>query len=69
MDADVGDRIQPDAGCRVDVIECNDLQAIEEIFFDVPHTVFDSSLFVALAHVAGRNGEAVIVGEIQVLGV
>ena len=46
-----------------------DLQPVEEIFFDIADTRFHPPLLVALALVAGNDGEAGMAGEIHVVGI
>lgn len=40
-----------------------------KFFFDIAHRVLHPVLFVAAAHVAGGNGEAVVVGKVEVSGI
>jgi len=69
MQAHIGHRLKPVSGSRAEGGKIGDLKSGEEVFFDIAHRVFHPALFVAAAHVAGGDGEAVGVGKIEVTGI
>ena len=41
----------------------------QEVLFDVAHPQFHAALLVAAGHIARRDGEAVVAGEVQIAGI
>src|SRR5215469_17849117 len=66
VDAHVGDRIEPDLCGGVDGGEFGELEAVEEILFDVAHARLDASFFVRPCNIAGCDGEAVVACKVQI---
>ena len=62
MNAHIGVGLQPDPRRRIQVAEIGDLQAVEEIFLNIADARFHASLLVTLAHIAGRDGKAGMMG-------
>ena len=67
MDADIGDGIEPLLGGGVKSTEGGQVETGEEVFFNVAHAVFHPALFIALAHIARRNGKAHVVGKVSAI--
>ena len=66
MHAHIGNGVQPEPGGRVDSGQPGEVQAIEETFFDVPHIVFDASLFMGGPHVARSQFHPEKAGKVQI---
>ena len=64
--AHVGDGVQPLADVGVERVEAGDLAAGQEVLFHVRHGIFNASLFLWLAHAAGGDLGAVVVGHFLV---
>jgi len=68
VDADIGHLAQPlvcgGAQCR----KAGNVQAVEEVAFDIADGVFDAAFFIGLAHAAGDGAEAVMGGKVQIPG-
>ena len=69
VDAHVGHRVEPVPGCRMNRGKIGDIQSGQQVLFDIADTVFHTPFFVALAHIAGRDGKTVMSGKVQVFGV
>jgi hypothetical protein len=68
VDADVGDRVEPEAGGGVEGREADPVQAGQEVLLHVSHRVFDAPLFMRLSGGTSPDVEAVMAGEVQVVG-
>ena len=66
VDPHVGDAVEPQLGGRLDSAEVGQLEPGQEVLLDVAHPVLHAALLVAPADIAGRDGEAEVVGEVQV---
>lgn len=66
VQANIGHRVQPLAGGRVDQCEVVQFQAGQKILLDVADGVFHAALLVRLAHATGGYAEAEVVGEVLV---
>jgi hypothetical protein len=52
------------SGGRIHGIEIRDVQAVEEVLFDLADAVFDAAFFVAFADVAGHDIKTTVSGKI-----
>ena len=69
VNADIGNRIHPVACRSVQCVQAGrQLQAVEEIFLDVPDTGFDTAFFVWPSHITSTWLEAVVCCKVQVAG-
>jgi hypothetical protein len=59
--------VQPVPGCWVDGRKIGDIQSGQKVLFYIADTVFHASFFISLAHVASRDGKAVVIGKVQVM--
>ena len=66
VDAHVGDGIEPDLCGGLDGSELGQLEAVEEILFDVANAGFDASLLVGACNIAGFDGKAMMAGKVQI---
>src|SRR5581483_4396519 len=66
VNADVGYCVHPLTGDGIDGAKGGDIQTVEQVFFDIPHAVFHTPLFVAFFDLASHRGKAVVGGKIQV---
>src|ERR1700756_1303738 len=66
VDAYVGDGVEPELCSGLDGGDFGELEAVEEILFDIADAGFDTALLVAAGDIAGLYGEAVVAGKIQV---
>ena len=66
MDAHIGNGIEPETRGGIDGLEGGRLEPGKEIFFHISYPIFHTPLLVALANAARGDGEAVVVGEVQV---
>src|SRR5712691_10594661 len=66
---DIGNSAEPVPGCRIQDAKVRYREPRQEVFFDVAHAIFHPTLFIALADIARNNGEAMMRGEIHVLGI
>src|SRR5215472_9592080 len=66
VNAYVGDGVKPELCGGLDGGEFGQLEAVEEILFDIAHAGFDAPLLIATSNVARFNGKAMVAGEIEV---
>jgi len=66
VDAYVGDGVEPNLDSGLDGGEFGELEAVEEILFNIANTGFDTALLIAASDIAGCDGEAVMAGKIEV---
>src|SRR6266446_970013 len=66
MNANVGDGCQPDLSGGIDSAEVIEVETIQEIFFDIPDSVFDAAFFVAFADITSGNSESPVSSEVEV---
>jgi hypothetical protein len=64
VDSYVGDGVEPNLYSGLDGGEFGELEAVEEILFDIADTGFDPALLIAASDIAGCDGEAVVAGKI-----
>ena len=61
--------VKPVNDRRLERIKIRDIKTGQEVFFDITHSAFNTSLFITLSNGIGHNGEAVVGGKIKVLGI
>jgi hypothetical protein len=66
VDAYVGDGVEPELCSGLDGGQFGELEAGEEILFDIADAGFDTALLIAAGDIAGLDGEAVVAGKIEV---
>ena len=66
MDAHIGDGVEPHLGGGVHRAEVEEVQTIQEVFFDVTDAVLDAALFVTLGDVARGDVKSPMTCEIEV---
>src|SRR5262249_28579101 len=66
VNAHVGDGVEPELCGGLDGGEFGQLEAVEEVLFDIANPGFDAPLLIATGNVAGLNGKAMVAGEIEV---
>ena len=69
VDAHIGDGVEPELRRRLNRAELSQFEPAQEVLFDVAHPRFHAALLVAAGHIARRDGEAVVAGEVQIAGI
>jgi len=61
--------VKPVNDRRVEDVKIRDIETGQKILFDIANTTFHTSFFISFSNGTGRNGEAVVIGKIQVFGI